>query len=244
MTWLVLIICVPLIAVPVVLLCGFAGCAQIAGLKDPETPTPTPTAPTLVSAVALGTTGVTLTWTPDTSALFFVERALVGGIFAPVPLGPSGAISLTGTSAIDSVLTGLSEGTMYRYQLKRTRGASAKSAASKVRRVTTLPDKPDNLQTTLAQPGRIKVRWINRTSANPVEFEVERQSPSGTGVFKLITTIPNVSELDDSDPTQVVLNSGTSHTYRVTAVIPQGFADDAQARVKSETSVEIVVAIN
>lgn len=243
MDWVLLIVGVPLIAVPVVLLFGFAGCAKIAGLESPTEPTPP--APTLTSAVAMGTTGVTLTWTPDTSAVFFVERALVGStaVFVPVPLGPAGALGVTGATATDSVLTGLTEGRTHRYRIRRTRANSDKSNPSTVRRVTTFPNRPDGLQTTFAGPGRVRFRWLNHTAASPVEFEIERQSPAGTGTFQLVGTVPDVSEFEDSDAAQATLKSGTTHRYRVTAVIPSGFADDAVARVKSEVSADHDVAI-
>lgn len=241
MDWFVLIVIVPLIVAPIVLLCGYAGCAAIAGLESPvQSPPP---APSLLSAQALNTTGVRLTWSPDTSAVFFVERALMTGVFAPVPLGPSGAWGVSGATVIDSVLTGLTEGTSYRYQLKRAHGASGQSLPSGIRRVTTFPNPPENLQTTFAGPGRAGLRWLNRTTANPVEFEIERQSPADTGTFVNVGTVVDASEFQDVDPAELALKSGTKHRYRVIAVIPSGFANDVSSRVKSEPSDEHEVII-
>jgi hypothetical protein len=243
MDWIVLILGVPLIAAPIVLLLGFSGCAQIAGLDDSAPSDATPPAPTLLTAQAVGTTGVRLTWTPDGSATFFVERALMSGVFSTISLGPSGTTGLSGFTVIDTANTGLTEGTSFRYQLRRSRGASARSAPSAVRRVTTQPNAPDSLQTLTAVPGKVRLQWLNRTAASPIEFEIERQTPPATGTFKVVGTVSNVSEFEETDAAQLELKAGSTHRYRITAVIPSGFANNTASRVKSDPSDEHAVSI-
>lgn len=92
MNWLALILLVPLILVPVVLLCGFAGCAEIAGIRDsdpvPSLPPP-PAAPTGLKATAVSHNEIDLEW-DDVSggaATFTVLRESSSNSFAPVADG-------------------------------------------------------------------------------------------------------------------------------------------------------------
>src|SRR4051794_8523228 len=64
MQWLTLLFLVPAILVPVVLLFGFSGCAQLAGIDGPteDPPPPPPTPPTNLSAKAISATSIKLTW--------------------------------------------------------------------------------------------------------------------------------------------------------------------------------------
>ncbi|MFO1092478.1 MAG: fibronectin type III domain-containing protein [Planctomycetaceae bacterium] len=59
MDWVFLGLLVPAVLVPIVLLCGFAGCRQILGLEDPIL---TVAPPTNLRADSIGLDGITLAW--------------------------------------------------------------------------------------------------------------------------------------------------------------------------------------
>src|SRR5436309_526149 len=101
MEWLILVLLVPLIIVPIVVLCGFVGCGPGPVFSDPPPPSN-------LSGVADGTSKINLNWISNTGgANFIVERAPPGGSFAPINS------NVTGTTFTDSTVT---EGTTFLYQ--------------------------------------------------------------------------------------------------------------------------------
>ena len=113
MDWFLLVFLIPLILVPIVLLCGFAGCAQIADLGGSLPPPPAD--PSNLVAKTSGPSRVNLSWRDNTggTANFQVYRTIIGP-GAPGALSPVGG-ERTGTFFRD---TGLAEGTTYLYQVK------------------------------------------------------------------------------------------------------------------------------
>jgi hypothetical protein len=113
MDWFLLVFLIPLILVPIVLLCGFAGCAQIADLGGSLPPPPAD--PSDLVAKTSGTNRVNLSWRDNTggTANFQVYRAIIGP-GAPGALSPVGG-ERTGTFFADN---GLAEGTTFLYQVK------------------------------------------------------------------------------------------------------------------------------
>src|SRR6266480_4938815 len=107
MDWFLLFFLIPLILVPIVLLCGFAGCAQVAGIKDIQI---IPPAPSNLVAKTCGTSRVCLSWKDNSGGIvkFTVFRAITG------PGG--GSLSPVGsTSATFFGDTGLAAGTNFLY---------------------------------------------------------------------------------------------------------------------------------
>lgn len=230
MNWFLLIVLVPLVLVPVVLLCGFAGCAEIAGISDEPG---TPPAPTLVTAKALGTTQVRVDWKSIAGSTFVVERALGSGSFLTVKSG------VAPSAFDDDQTTGLVEGTTFRYRVRATQGGGLSPPSSLVR-VTTLPNPPTDLATTFAGPGRVVIQWVNR-SAEADLFRVERRSPPNVGQFTPLATPVAGPTFQDTEAAR--LTAGSQHEYRVVAIVSNGFDNNATKDVESEPSVALLVSI-
>lgn len=117
MDWLILILVVPALVVPVVLLCGFAGCDIVFGLDrpPPRPPLAPPTPPVAVTATAIDLDRILLTWEymdpPPESVTFQVRRTG----------GSSGLPQPPPTSEMTQEDAGLEEGTAYFYQVKAIR---------------------------------------------------------------------------------------------------------------------------
>ncbi|HET6385052.1 MAG TPA: protease pro-enzyme activation domain-containing protein [Armatimonadota bacterium] len=93
------------------------------------TPTPPPGDPTNLTAVAVSTSEIDLSWTGDKAARFAVNRSTDGVNFSQVGLTPTGAVSFADT--------GLSAGTLYTYRLKAI-GIGGASGDSNTTSATTL----------------------------------------------------------------------------------------------------------
>src|SRR3954451_7229882 len=113
MSWFLLFLLIPLVLVPVVLLCGFAGCAEIADLG--HGPGPSPAAPSNLIAKTAGASRISLSWRDNSggTANFVVDRTTIA---------PDGSSSLSQVGGklpgIFFVDTGLAEGTTFLYQVK------------------------------------------------------------------------------------------------------------------------------
>jgi hypothetical protein len=131
MDWFLLVFLIPLILVPVVLLCGFAGCAQIADLGHASDP---PAAPSSLVAKTAGASRVSLSWKDNSGGTvnFVVLRTTIGpdgaGVLSPVP-GEIKGIFFTDT--------GLTEGTTFLYQVEAVDSDGQPSAGSNFADATT-----------------------------------------------------------------------------------------------------------
>jgi hypothetical protein len=102
--WIILLICIPAIVIPIVLLCGFAGCDQLFGLDHIN-----PTVPTNVHAESRTLDSITIAW--DSSDLTYLVKAWTDG--DPEPDDTAVATTLT-NSFVDSSLT---EGQIRHYRV-------------------------------------------------------------------------------------------------------------------------------
>src|SRR3954469_10935817 len=95
MEWFVLIFLVPLIVVPIVLLCGFAGCGY-SGVATGSGPAPGVETPSNLHAKATGVDTIELRWQNNTGGPtnFEVERATSGNSNYS-DIGHTGATTLT-----------------------------------------------------------------------------------------------------------------------------------------------------
>jgi len=241
MDWYILMIGFPMIVIPIVLLCGYAGCAQIAGISDSNPPP----APTSVTAKALGPTKVRLTWSVAPYATFNVVRARDPGQFNPVD-------SVQGVAFEDDGRPGLIEGTTFRYQVTKTedeliQGYEGTSGPSKQVKVTTLPDTPTNLTRTSAVPGQVGLSWMN-VSVKADKIRIESRTPPGAGGFTTVgivagltpQTIPSTFQHNDA----ATLTAGSSHEYRLVAIVTQGFDNNVpKPAVESPPSGILTVSI-
>ena len=129
MEWIFLLVVLPLIIVPIVLLCGFAGCGLDVVGSGEALP------PKNLTATAAGTDKINLSWTPDPASValdFIIERSLTGGTFNALP-GTTKSTTFTDQ--------GLSSGTTFFYRVKSISGGASPgtppSAPSNIASATT-----------------------------------------------------------------------------------------------------------
>jgi len=228
MDWFVLIFLVPLILVPIVLLCGFSGCGELLP-PDPDTPTtPKKTDPAnFTKATANGTDKIDLAWQHTSpTALFTVART------APTP-------KVLLQSKPDLVVTdsGLDEGTDFFYTLTAQDGADDPSKASEAS-ATTKPNAPTNLVALPEDVNHIVLTWnhVRTKSTKNITFKITDtpKTPPGS-----TTEIPTSATIDPTDPTRYTYShtvvAGSEHEYRVTAVV-DGFDNSKLSQVMSNPS--------
>ena len=244
MDWLILLLLVPAIIVPIVLLCGFAGCAPLAQAceGDGDCPAGTrcvdgacvegvlagrrPSAPVDLGANAVSDSEIDLSWTNNELAVinFQVQRAEEDEDFAPIS-------EPTGQTFQD---TGLEEGTTYLYQVRAFDGEEF-SEPSNQTTATTFPKAPSNLIATPVEVDRIDLSWTN-DSARATLFSLEH---------RLITSPPtSFAEIVPGPGTgtsfpHTGLAEGSDHEYRVIAIIPIGFQNGVQQPVRSAPSATV-----
>ena len=112
MNWFLLLFLIPLVLVPIVLLCGFAGCAQIADLGSASD---FPPAPSNLIAKTAGASRISLSWKDNSGGT--ANFVLLRSTFAP---DGSGSLSQIGDELVGFFFidTGLAEGTTFLYQVK------------------------------------------------------------------------------------------------------------------------------
>jgi hypothetical protein len=189
MEWLLLALLAPLVLVPVVLMCGFAGCGSF--LAAPVT---APSPPSSLVAERTGERTITLRWThTDATAKFNISRGESSGSLTPVPA----LQNVTGTQVDD---TNLPEGTTFFYSIATTdlNGTSDAFTSSEAS-ATTRPSAPTGL---VANPtlNSISLTWKNE-SIKATRFMLERpgagyevaQGVSTTVTYADTATAPGVS---------------------------------------------------
>ncbi len=122
MGWLILLLCVPMIAAPVVVLFGFSGCDF-----EPPTLAGAPAAPTNLRVTGKDLDRIELAWdyvdTPLVPVTFRVSRTKAGETTPAPALVPSPA---NATSLVDS---GLEEDMVYSYQVQAVRTSDESASA-------------------------------------------------------------------------------------------------------------------
>ncbi len=232
MEWFLLIFLVPLILVPIVLLCGFAGCSSFGTSNDPVDPTatatPTPTkttAPTTFTATAKGTDEIALEWQHTSpTAKFTVRRT------APDP-------KVLATDTPDHSLSdaGLNDGTDIYYDLTAKDGIDDPSDSIGAK-ATTKPNAPTNLVALPEDVTHIVLTWNHVTkSPKNITFKISdtlKTAPGGTTeISPTVTKAPTDPNYTYSHTVDV----GSEHEYRVTAVV-DGFDNGKASEVKSDPS--------
>jgi hypothetical protein len=234
MDWGILILGVPAILIPLVLLFGFAGCAQVAGtcagdrdcpigtqcidgscvvVGEPGEPFFALSPPENLVAISLNDHSVFLAWSDNDPAAtrFQIERALDGD--EPQPITLSGTISPTGTTD-DSL--GLQEGVTYVYQVRAQGDGLPDSDPSDISSATVLPATPVSFTATPAGITHINLSWTN-VSAVATEFSLDRRALPGAAITPILLPDPTSTTFSDSERTGLV--DGTTYEYRVFATV-------------------------
>lgn len=217
MDWLVLIVVVPLILIPIVVLCGFAGCGTLLGISDDVAST------SGLVAKGTDTQRIDLTWSDNSGGTIgsTVERAEIGTGFAAV----GGGISSFSSGGLD-------EGKTYLFRLTQSG-----TLVSDVATATTFPTAPQILDAIGVDLDSIRIRWKN-TSARADGFILQhRLVPAGSpaGAFSEIP-VGGLTEF-----THTGLAAGSAHEYQVIATV-DGFDSNFPKQVRSAPSAPIVAS--
>lgn len=194
--------------------------ATMAPRRGTNTPPP---APTGLTATAVSNTQINLSWTASTGATSYnvLRSNTSGGPYTTIAIGE------TSTTYGDS---GLTPNTTYYYvvQAVNSYGTSGNSNEASATTAAAVPTAPTNLTATaLKQSGKIKLNWIQSTSANLTSNKVYRSTTSG-GPYSLVTTLSPTTTYTNSG-----LTSGTTYYYVVTAVNGSGesvYSNQASAK--------------
>jgi fibronectin type 3 domain-containing protein len=176
-----------------------------------QTPAP-PTTPTSLTATAISTTQVNLSWTASTSTIgiarYNVQRCQGAGCTTFAALATP-----AGTTYSD---TGLTATTSYSYQVQAVDTAGNVSSFSITATATTQtpqpPTAPTNLTASAASPSQINLTWTASTSNVGIAgYLVERCQGAGCATFAQIAT-PTATAYNDTG-----LATSTSYSYRIRA---------------------------
>jgi RHS repeat-associated protein len=187
-----------------------------------------PAAPTSLTAIAVSSSQINLTWTDNSTneTGFEVERATSSS-------GPWTLLTTTAAGAVSYQSTGLSASTTYYYRVRATIGGTNDSANSNTANATTqavgAPAAPTNLAATAVSSSQINLAWTDN-STNETGFEVERGTTS-LGPWVLLTTTAAGAVSYQSTG----LTASTTYYYRVRATIG-GTNDSANSNTANATT--------
>ena len=203
--------------------------AYAALMQVVPSPSPTPNAPSSLTATAISTSQINLAWTDNATdeTGFKIERCLTSSCtFAP--------IATVGANVPTYQNTGLTANTSYSYRV-RAYNDSGDSEYSNVATATTpaapvLPSAPINLIATAVSRSQINLAWTD-TSNNETGFKIERCAASKCTNFTEITTVgASVTTYSNTG-----LSSNTTYRYRVRAYNATGnsaYSNIARATTK------------
>ncbi len=191
----------------------------------PQAPPP-PSAPDLLTATAISTTQIALTWRDNSTdeTGFQIERSTGGGNFT--------LVSTVAANATSANMTGLAPATGYTFRVRAISTVAGASGYSNEASATTLalpppPAAPTGLSATLIPPTRIDLAWTDNAN-NETGFKIER-STDGVN-FSLISTVgANVASYSNTG-----LSGVTTYYYRVRASNSSG--DSAYSGIASATT--------
>ena len=177
-----------------------------------------PTVPEDLSATAVGTQRIDLTWSPssDDESGILGYRVFRGG----------GEIAVTeGTIFQDSELA---PGTTYEYRVSAINGAELESGLSDPASATTLdgsgPSVPTGLEATPVSTESIALAWSPSTD-----------SESGIAYYRLFRDGSEIASPAGTEFLDTGLSSGTAYEYRVSAVNGDGLESDLSAAASATT---------
>jgi fibronectin type 3 domain-containing protein len=171
-----------------------------------------PTAPTNVTATAISSTQINLSWTAPNSSLgiknYVVQRCQGAACsnFATIA-------SPTTTTYSDTPLTA---GTSYSYQVSAVDNQSNSGPNSTSASATTFPTAPTNVTATAISSSQINVSWTASSSSIGIKnYVVQRCQGAACSNFAPIAT-PTAATFSDTG-----LTAGTSYSYQVSALDTQ-----------------------
>ena len=180
--------------------------ASMVGVPKPlPTPVPGLDAPTNLTATAVSSSRINLTWTDNASAetSYKIERSTDGVNFTQIAILPANNTAYPNQN--------LPAGTTYHYRV-RAAGPAMQSPYSNVATASTqpAPSAPSNLTATAVSSSRINLAWTDNAT-NEVGFKIER-SFDGTNYSQVGVVGANVQNFSHMN-----LTSSTLNFYRVRA---------------------------
>ena len=209
--------------------------SNTASAATPAPPVTKPTAPTGLSASAVSTSQINLTWT-DTSSNetgFIVERSASSG-------GTYASIATLGSNVTTYSNTGLSASTTYYYRVCATNSAgnsaySNTASAATLDLPSVIPAAPAGLSAVSASSSQINLTWTDNSS-DETGFTVQRAA-TADGVFATIAALgSNATSYRNTG-----LSASTTYYYRVCAVNSAGnseYSNTASATTSADTTSE------
>jgi fibronectin type 3 domain-containing protein len=180
----------------------------------------TPPAPTALTATALSSTQINISWTDnaDNETGFSIERSPDGQAATFAPLTTVGPNATTYTDP------GLTAATIYFYRVRATgedgNSGYTNTVSATTLAASTLPAVPTGLTATAASSTQINLTWADNAS-DETGFQIERSPTGAVSTFSLIDTVgPNMTTYANTG-----LTGGTTHHYRVRALGANGNSD-------------------
>jgi hypothetical protein len=194
---------------------GYSAYSNVASASTQ--PAPPPAAPTALTAQAVSSSAINLSWQDNSSdeTSFHVQQLVTGAWQEVQVLGPN---------VTSAQITGLAAATSYSFRVMayNTNGYSAysnvASAATQAAAPppSTVPAAPTSLSGWASSPSEVTLNWLDNSS-NETSFRVERQV---NGAFQEVqTTAANVTAARVSG-----LAAGTAYVFRVRAANAGGYS--------------------
>ena len=232
MEWFVLIFLVPLILVPIVLLCGFAGCGidTLAPGSGPDHVA----APSNLSGTATGVDEIVLNWQNNTGGPtnFSVQGA---------PNANSNYPDIGQTALNTFTHKGLVEGTTYHYRVRVEIPSNPFGGVPcDPIMVTTFPATPIKLVATAIDASHVRLSWSN-ASATADKFSLEHRPFPGPSPESGWTEIHNGPEKTwpPTGSPGASITPGGNDEFRVTAIVSDGYDNNVKKEVPSIPSASI-----
>jgi hypothetical protein len=188
-----------------------------------------PNAPTGLSANAISSSQINLTWTDNSTdeTGFIVERSLDGS----TGWTQVGTPAANATSFNDTV--GLSPSTQYFYRVRANnaglQSANSNNANATTQAAPTAPAAPTGLNAVAAGTNQINLTWTDNAN-NETGFIVERSLDGSTGWTQVGTPAANATSFNDTTG----LSPSTQYFYRVRAV--NGGLESGNSNVANATT--------
>ena len=199
-----------------------------------------PAAPTLLSATAVSSSQINLTWTDNatTETGFAIDRA------TDVNFTQNLITTTVGTNITSTSITGLSPSTTYYFQVRAT-NAIGPSANSNTASATTLvapqpPAAPTLLSATAVSSGQINLAWTDNAS-DETGFAIDRATDVNF-TQNLITTTVGANSGTSASASITGLSPSTTYYFRVRAT--NGGGASGNSNTANATTSAAVVSSN
>jgi C1A family cysteine protease/fibronectin type 3 domain-containing protein len=199
-----------------------------------STPPTPPAAPSSLTAQAVSTSQIDLTWTDnaDDETGFKIERCTGTGC------SDFAQIATVGANVTSYSNTGLAAATSYSYRVRAYNGAGDSGYSSTATAVTlelpAPPAAPTNLAATAVSTSQINLAWVDNAD-DETGFKIERCTGAGCSNFGQMATVgANVTSYANTG-----LAAATSYSYRVrayNAAGDSGYSNPASATTSGDTT--------